>query len=283
MRTRRAILRPITLDDAAAWKSCNNAIRQRMPSWPRVPSVVYARNEILHYIGMRERGERYVYAILERGSGELIGDFHLKSVDRRRRRVEFGHSLHPRVWGGGITYETLDAIRRACSRIGYTPWAKVDEENVRSWRSLERYAARYCGAHQERVGGHSVRMRVYELPRTNRGAAHELSVQKRPTAFAQRVYDTLLRVPRGRVTTYKDLATAAGTRSYRAVGQALRCNPYAPRVPCHRVIASDGTLGGFNGETKGAALDRKRKLLESEGIRIADRRVVDFERSKHKF
>ena len=48
-------------------------------------------------------------------------------------------------------------------------------------------------------------------------------------------------------------------------------------------VASDGTLGGFMGEIGGAALDRKRKLLESEGIKIANGRVVDLERTKHRF
>ena len=66
-------------------------------------------------------------------------------------------------------------------------------------------------------------------------------------AFHRKIYSLLKKVPKGKVTTYKALAQAAGTKAYRAVGQAMRCNPYAPIVPCHRVVASDGSIGGFRG------------------------------------
>ena len=91
------------------------------------------------------------------------------------------------------------------------------------------------------------------------------------TAFQKRVYAALGQVRRGRVTTYKFLAQHLGCSSCRAVGQALRRNPFAPVVPCHRVIASDLTLGGFAGETSGPALTRKRRLLAQEGVRFTDR------------
>ena len=88
------------------------------------------------------------------------------------------------------------------------------------------------------------------------------------TPFQQRVYDALCEVPRGRVTTYGLLARRIGCGSPRAVGQALRANPFAPRVPCHRVIAGQGTLGGFQGCAQGAAVRRKRALLLAEGVRF---------------
>lgn len=84
--------------------------------------------------------------------------------------------------------------------------------------------------------------------------------------FARRVYALVSRIPPGRVSTYGMIAAALGCTSARAVGQALRRNPWAPQVPCHRVIASDGTLGGFRGARDGVALRRKRQLLESEGV-----------------
>lgn len=87
-----------------------------------------------------------------------------------------------------------------------------------------------------------------------------------PTPFQNRVYAALRRIPRGRVTTYKRLAEHLGCRSCRAVGQALRRNPYAPRVPCHRVIASDLTPGGFMGRCDGRAQARKQALLAAEGV-----------------
>ncbi len=89
-----------------------------------------------------------------------------------------------------------------------------------------------------------------------------------PTPFQERVYAALRLIPRGQVTTYKQLAAWLGCRSCRAVGQALKRNPYAPQVPCHRVIASDLTPGGFMGRRTGPALRRKLELLAEEGVRF---------------
>lgn len=85
------------------------------------------------------------------------------------------------------------------------------------------------------------------------------------TEFQRKVYLALLEVPAGQTITYKQLGERIGCRSAQAIGQALKRNPFAPEVPCHRVIAADGSLCGFNGQRQGEMLDRKRALLESEG------------------
>ncbi len=94
------------------------------------------------------------------------------------------------------------------------------------------------------------------------------------SGFDQRVYDAVAEVPRGTVTTYKLLAGRVGCGSCRAVAQALRRNPYAPGVPCHRVIASDGTLGGYQGAVVGEAVERKRRLLAKEGVKFENGRLA---------
>lgn len=98
------------------------------------------------------------------------------------------------------------------------------------------------------------------------------------TLFQHRVYKKLLEVPPGKVTTYKDLACAIGTRAYRAVGMALNKNPFAPKVPCHRVVNSDGSLGGF-----AAGCENKIKLLKREGVEVQNCRMLEFESLKWKF
>lgn len=97
--------------------------------------------------------------------------------------------------------------------------------------------------------------------------------QREITEFQRRVYAATERVPPGKVTTYKHLARAVGCGSSRAVGQALKVNPYAPDVPCHRVIRSDLTIGGFSGEVRGPQIQRKRALLLEEGIRFEGDRL----------
>jgi methylated-DNA-[protein]-cysteine S-methyltransferase len=94
-----------------------------------------------------------------------------------------------------------------------------------------------------------------------------------PTDFEENCYALLRKVPRGRVTTYKALAEALGTKAYRAVGQAMNKNPYAPRVPCHRVVSSDGSLGGFASGPR-----KKIVILRAEGVQVRDGRIVDFKK-----
>jgi methylated-DNA-[protein]-cysteine S-methyltransferase len=84
------------------------------------------------------------------------------------------------------------------------------------------------------------------------------------TPFQRRVYLALLDVPAGTTITYGELAKRIGCRSAQAIGQALRRNPFAPDVPCHRVVATDGSLGGYMGDRDGEQIEYKRRLLETE-------------------
>ena len=102
--------------------------------------------------------------------------------------------------------------------------------------------------------------KVAEIEATRRQVEEATNI----TPFQRRVYLELLNVPAGTTITYGELARRIGCRSAQAVGQALRRNSFAPAVPCHRVVAADGSLGGFNGQRTGEQIERKRRLLESE-------------------
>lgn len=91
-------------------------------------------------------------------------------------------------------------------------------------------------------------------------------MERDPTAFEKRVYEALCKVPKGKVVTYKTLGAAVGCNSGQAIGNAMRRNPYAPEVPCHRVIPASLKLGGYSGETIGEKVDTKQKLLQEEGV-----------------
>ena len=84
------------------------------------------------------------------------------------------------------------------------------------------------------------------------------------TKFQLKVWNYLKKIPKGKVKTYLDVAKAIGQpKAFRAVANAVGKNPYPPKIPCHRVIRSDGSLGGFSapGGTK-----LKKKLLKNEGV-----------------
>ena len=87
-------------------------------------------------------------------------------------------------------------------------------------------------------------------------------------SFNERVWALTARVPKGRVVTYGQIARKLGSNGYRAVGNALNKNPYAPAVPCHRVVGSQGDLTGF-----ASGLARKRQMLCDEGVPMKDGRV----------
>ncbi|MCX6749482.1 MAG: MGMT family protein [Candidatus Pacearchaeota archaeon] len=81
--------------------------------------------------------------------------------------------------------------------------------------------------------------------------------------FNEQCYTILRKVPKGKVTTYKAIAHALKSRAYRAVGNAMNKNPYAPKVPCHRVVKTNGETGGFASGAK-----KKISMLRKEGIEI---------------
>jgi methylated-DNA-[protein]-cysteine S-methyltransferase len=101
-------------------------------------------------------------------------------------------------------------------------------------------------------------------------------------SFTEKCYQLVARIPHGKVTTYKLIANALGSNAYRAVGTAMKNNPDAPKVPCHRVIATNGALGGY---AYGA--QKKAALLRAEGIVIKNGHICNLEQvlwqpSKHR-
>ena len=80
--------------------------------------------------------------------------------------------------------------------------------------------------------------------------------------FDRRVYEVARAIPPGRVLTYGEVASRLGVDNARAIGQSLGRNPFAVIVPCHRVVASGGGLGGYGG-----GLEAKRRLLDLETAR----------------
>ena len=86
------------------------------------------------------------------------------------------------------------------------------------------------------------------------------------TKFQLKVWNYLKTIPKGKTKTYNDIAIAIKKpKSARAVANACGKNPYAPKIPCHRVIRSDGGLGGYSGK---GGIKKKLKLLRSEKVKI---------------
>jgi len=98
--------------------------------------------------------------------------------------------------------------------------------------------------------------------------------------FQKEVLDLVKKIPKGRITTYKEIARALKRKgqSYRAVGRALHDNRYPIIIPCHRVVKSDGSLGGYSRGVK-----KKISLLKKEGIKINKGKIIGFKDKFYKF
>ena len=96
--------------------------------------------------------------------------------------------------------------------------------------------------------------------------------------FDEKCYAVIKRIPKGKVATYKQVANFLKCSAYRAVGNAMRRNKNAPHVPCHRVVKSNGAIGGY-------ALGQKKKiaLLKKEGVKIKHGIIAELKLYLHAF
>jgi methylated-DNA-[protein]-cysteine S-methyltransferase len=93
-----------------------------------------------------------------------------------------------------------------------------------------------------------------------------------------KVYELLCKIPEGKVTTYGEIAKKLKTKAFRGIGQIVGANPNAPKVPCHRVVRSDGGISGY-----AFGVDKKIALLKKEGVLVKNDKIVDFKEKLYKF
>ncbi len=93
------------------------------------------------------------------------------------------------------------------------------------------------------------------------------------SSFQERCLKLVALIPEGRVSTYKAIAKALDTKAYRAVGSAIGKNQNPITVPCHRVVKSDGRVGGY-----AFGVEKKIQLLQKEGVQVENDKIVDFEK-----
>lgn len=100
------------------------------------------------------------------------------------------------------------------------------------------------------------------------------------TEFQKKVHKALHLIPKGKVTTYAEIAKFLQTKAFRAVGTAIGKNPNAPKCPCHRVVPSSGKIGKYSGK---GGIATKIKLLTKEGVFVQDGKIKNFEEVLFRF
>ena len=96
--------------------------------------------------------------------------------------------------------------------------------------------------------------------------------------FGEKVLELTKKIPKGKITTYKIIAEKLNTKAYRAVGTALHNNKKPIVIPCHRVVNSNGFIGGYGGGVR-----KKIKLLEKEKIKVKNKKIKNFEKVLFRF
>jgi len=97
-------------------------------------------------------------------------------------------------------------------------------------------------------------------------------------SFNEKCYALLKLIPEGKVTTYREMARALNSRAWRAVGSAMAKNKNLYVIPCHRVVRSDGSIGGY-----ALGTNKKAEILTSEGVAVVNGKVINLDDFMHKF
>ena len=98
-------------------------------------------------------------------------------------------------------------------------------------------------------------------------------------SIEEKIYEKLIQVPPGKITTYGELARSVGLQNgQRLIGQIMKKNPFPVIIPCHRVVKSNGIVGGYV-----FGVDVKKNMLTEEGIRIKKDKIQNFEKTFFRF
>lgn len=261
---------PVVLDHCFARIILDNTVGEGQERWDRRLSRPAVKNMT------REQLETAIElaARIKAGSVDLV------ELDRRSLALRGKPDMHD----GGRTSRSESGDQRVANSelsevIDKTVMTKrkiadlVDQDDTASSSKKPRTS---CGQSTLEFAPALVRADNYPSPPLSEDTSSDVSsillrINNYPglTPYRKRLYATLLSVPKGRHTTYAALSDALNS-SARAVGNGMRNNPFAPDVPCHRVLASDGSIGGFRGSwgVDGKNAQEKIQLLKREGIKF---------------
>ncbi len=184
-----------------------------------------------------------------------------QALTRLREQIQ---TWGPQLWYGSLAESPVGALLVAVSTKGVVAVDFGDNE-ARFVDRLRQAFGVAANPSPERAGRAVRQLEEYVQ---GKRTAFDLPVDLEACSdFQRRVLEAAVAVPRGRLATYGEIAARIGApHAARAVGQALARNPVPIIVPCHRVVASDGSLTGYSG---GAGVETKAKLLQLEGAAIA--------------
>lgn len=253
---------PVTLDHCFARIILDKVVGEGHAPWTKKlksPAIQYmTERQLLSCVELAEK--------IQHGKVDLV------ELDKESLRVRgTGQQKDKAEAGLKITNVADDAHDPAAGGRYKRKAGETDIENVSSERKATKKRQSTLSFAQDGLKDTS----RSELPNDaaeNGALLGKINSHQTLTPYRKRLYSTLLSVPRGRYTTYAAMSDHLKS-SARAVGNGMRNNPFAPEVPCHRVLAADRSIGGFGGSwgKDGKYAERKLELLVDEGVKFDGR------------
>jgi O-6-methylguanine DNA methyltransferase len=257
---------PVHLDHCFARIILDNTVGQGTQQWDRV----------IGRPALRNMSEQQLREAIELGEKIGTGEVDLVELDRRSLDVRGKPHKNRKGDGKSATSTTADTFKSeegqflsssSSSSSSKKRKAGVVEANSTSNKKMKQatlsFASKDNGIQPPPLPSNTNPTSTIDLLSTY------ARIQAHPTLtpYRKRLYAALLTVPRGRYTTYAAMSEYLRS-SARAVGNGMRNNPFAPEVPCHRVLAADGSVGGFHGDwgAEGKYAKDKIDLLKKEGV-----------------
>lgn len=222
--------------------------------------------EVLKSPAIRNMNEAQLQKVISLAEAICSGEANLVELDEHSLRLRDKKGKKRRAGDG--TDVAVDDKKKAKAQ-------KSDQSVSAYFQPSTKPSSRKAGRDDEEVAADTIAAAAQ-----NTGNDFDMETQLKRiedcdmTAFRKQTLSLLCKIPRGRYSTYGAMSDWISQNSHqtcaRAVGNAMRNNPFAPEVPCHRILAADGTLGGFKGSwgEEGKYAKHKHELLHAEGVRF---------------
>ncbi|KAL9617280.1 MAG: hypothetical protein Q9160_007907 [Pyrenula sp. 1 TL-2023] len=253
---------PVTLDHCFARNILDKVVGEGQAPWTKR----------LKNPAIKHMTESQLQSCIELAEEIEHGKANLEELDKESLKVRGTGQQKYKTEPGFRTTETGDNAQDLAARCGYKRKASEGDIDT-AFSGHKATKKRQSTLSFARDGPEDISRSDQPNHAAENGALlRKVDAHQTLTPYRKRLYSTLLSVPRGRYTTYAAMSDYLKS-SARAVGNGMRNNPFAPEVPCHRVLAADRSIGGFGGSwgKDGKYSERKLDLLAEEGVKFDSR------------
>lgn len=254
---------PVTLDHCFARIILDNTVGQGSQQW----DTVIKKPAVKHMTAAQLKDAIELGQKIQDGKMDLQELDQISLMCRGKNEGKYGGPKHT---ANNNSKMRMPLKRKSVSEEAPTPKRQKDDKNQSTLTFKPSCQPEEVPQHPSRaLSNPSLSDKSLIVSPEMQGTLQRVRSHQPLTPYRRRLYTILLSVPRGRYTTYAAMSDYLNS-SARAVGSGMRNNPFAPDVPCHRVLAADGSIGGFCGDwgREGKHANKKLELLRDEGVKF---------------